>query len=410
MAIRSGLKKTNRRGVYYREHPTRKYGVKKDRQYIIRYWIAKKEVTEVYGWESEGKTELDAERKLAELKTNAKNGTGPVTLAEESRLKEEAKQREEEARKAAEEAERNRCDMSKLFEKYQESKGEYKTARTDKSNFNKHIAPTLGNKYPEQLTPFDIDRIRISMQKTYKPQTVKHVLRLLSRLCLFGSEKHYCEPLRFKVKVPEVHNEKTEDLTEEQMVKYLNAIEADSNFQVRCIMKLALFTGMRRSEILRLKWDDVNSEKKYIRIRAPKGGKDQVIPLNKMAEGVLDEVRKSIFTSDEFVFPGRKGKPRGDTGKAARRIRDAAGLPADFRPMHGLRHTFASAIASSGEVDMYVLQKLLTHKSPEMTQRYAHLRDEALQRASGIASRLFGEQPAEETTTGGDTAAKAEGE
>ena len=46
-----------------------------------------------------------------------------------------------------------------------------------------------------------------------------------------------------------------------------------------------------------------------------------------------------------------------------------AGLPDDFRPMHGLRHVYASMRASSGKVDMYVLQKLMPHKSTKMTQR-----------------------------------------
>jgi integrase len=46
-------------------------------------------------------------------------------------------------------------------------------------------------------------------------------------------------------------------------------------------------------------------------------------------------------------------------------------------------------MASSGEVDMYTLQKLLTHASPQMTERYAHLRDEALQRAGTVVGNLF---------------------
>ena len=71
-------------------------------------------------------------------------------------------------------------------------------------------------------------------------------------------------------------------------------------------------------------------------------------------------------------------------------IREKAGLPENFRPLHGLRHSFASWLASSGEVSMYELQKLMTHSSPQMTQRYAHLHDEALRRASGVASSLFG--------------------
>jgi len=83
------------------------------------------------------------------------------------------------------------------------------------------------------------------------------------------------------------------------------------------------------------------------------------------------------------------GKQRRTIQHPLRRIRERAGLPKDFRPMHGLRHVFASMLASSGQVDMYTLQKLLTHKSPIMTQRYAHLRDEALKRASSVAGDLL---------------------
>jgi integrase len=51
---------------------------------------------------------------------------------------------------------------------------------------------------------------------------------------------------------------------------------------------------------------------------------------------------------------------------------------------------YASILASSGEVDMYTIQKLMTHKSPQMTQRYAHLRDETLQKASDLAGEIIG--------------------
>ena len=52
---------------------------------------------------------------------------------------------------------------------------------------------------------------------------------------------------------------------------------------------------------------------------------------------------------------------------------------------------YASMLASSGKVDMYTLQKLLTHKSPSMTMRYAHLRDEVLRGASNLAGKIVGE-------------------
>jgi integrase len=90
-----------------------------------------------------------------------------------------------------------------------------------------------------------------------------------------------------------------------------------------------------------------------------------------------------------YVFPGRKGKQRVEIKAPLRKIKRLAGLPEGFRPLHGLRHTYASILASSGQVDLYTLQKLLTHKSPLMTQRYAHLRDEALKRASQFADDFF---------------------
>ena len=67
--------------------------------------------------------------------------------------------------------------------------------------------------------------------------------------------------------------------------------------------------------------------------------------------------------------------------------------------MHGLRHAYASMLASSGKVDMYVLQKLMTHKSPSMTQRYAHLRDEALKNGAGQIDDIFKQQESEAVGT-----------
>ena len=90
-----------------------------------------------------------------------------------------------------------------------------------------------------------------------------------------------------------------------------------------------------------------------------------------------------------FVFPGKDGNQRKDFRRIARRVKERAQLPKDFRPIHGLRHNFASRLASSGQVDMYTLQKLLTHESPLMTQRYAHLADEAMKRASEIGTQAL---------------------
>jgi integrase len=151
-------------------------------------------------------------------------------------------------------------------------------------------------------------------------------------------------------------------------------------------MKMALVTGMRRGELFKLQWQHIDFDKGFIHIIGPKGGKDQTIPLNQAAREILENHPRDYNSA--YVFPGRGGGQRVEMRRPIDRIRKAAGLPPDFRPLHGLRHTFASMLASSGDVDLYTLQKLLTHKTSAMTQRYAHLRDEGLRCASELASGL----------------------
>ncbi len=121
-------------------------------------------------------------------------------------------------------------------------------------------------------------------------------------------------------------------------------------------------------------------------LRNPKGGVSQKIPLNEQARQVLENHPRRTA---ENVFVRPDGEPFTDIRRRVNPIKQAAGIPADFRALHGLRHTYASMLASSGKVDLYTLQKLLTHKSPIMTQRYAHLRDEALKNASTLAGQII---------------------
>jgi integrase len=258
--------------------------------------------------------------------------------------------------------------------------------RVDLGRYNNHLNPHLGNKEPKNIAQIDIDRLRIGLAKTRKPQTVKHVLALLNRIINFGVKKGLCPGPSFKIELPKVHNKKTEDLTPGQLSALLDAIEQDHNTQAANFMKMALFTGMRRGEIFKLQWQDIDFDRGFINIRDPKGGQDQKIPLNQAARGLLTNHPR---TGSLFVFPGRSGRQRTNINKQVTRIKEAAGLPKDFRALHGLRHVYASMLASSGQVDLYTLQKLLTHKSAAMTQRYAHLRDEALRRASDLAGELL---------------------
>ena len=276
-----------------------------------------------------------------------------------------------------------------LWKAYVKAHPQLKSLRSDRSNYKLYIQPTFEHKRPVEISPFDTDKLRITLLKKKSPQTVKHVLSLLRRIIQYGVNAGLCQGLSFRITMPKVTNVKTEDLSSAQLVKLLKVLDSDHDIQVTNMMRLALYTGMRKGELLRLQWNHIDFEREFIRIVEPKGGKDQVIPLSSAARKILENHPK---TDSSYVFPGRGGGPRKDMARGLNRIKKAADLPADFRPMHGLRHVFASILASSGQVDMYTLQKLLTHKSPQMTQRYAHLRDDALKKAADLTCDLVEKQ------------------
>lgn len=298
--------------------------------------------------------------------------------------------REEE--KAVKEAEAGRWTMAKLWDEYAAHKAAGPALTTDRSRFEKYLKPIFGDKEPSEVLTLDLDRMRSRLLKQGKSaQTVKHVLALFKRLVRFGVSKGLCDapnPRKQTINMPRVDNETTEDLDADELARLVQAIEDEPNIQAANFMRLALYTGMRRGELFKLEWRDVDLDRGFLHIREPKGGKSQKIPINNAARAVL--ASHPHVEGSPFVFPGQGGKQRVTIQVASNRIKARAGLPADFRPLHGLRHLFASTLASSGQVDLLTLQKLLTHKSPNMTKRYSHLRDDGLKQASEVAGNLLG--------------------
>lgn len=300
--------------------------------------------------------------------------------------------REAEAEKKA--AEAGKWTISRLWSEYKANTPNLKGIVTDQNRFENHLKPVFGDKEPNEIIPLDVDRLRIRLLKKKTPATVRNVMELLRRIVNFGTRKNICLGLSFTIEMPRLNNEKTEDLSPEQLNSLLKAIGESGNIQAAHIMLLALYTGMRRGEMFRLKWADIDFNRGVIHIREPKGGLDQTIPLNDAARHLLETHPR---TRSEFVFPGRGGKQRTDIKKAVNAIKEQAGIAKDFRALHGLRHVYASMLASSGQVDMYTLQRLLTHKSPNMTQRYAHLRDETLREASDVAGNIIAKAASDKT-------------
>ncbi len=290
-------------------------------------------------------------------------------------------------RRSAKIAKDNCWTFRKLFDEYLVSRPDLKGRANDERRFKSYLEKDFGKILPEEVTHFHTEKLRRRLgKKKLKPATIRHALEILRRLSNFGTKRNLCSGIPFVIEMPQVNNLKTEDLTPEQLARLFQVLDDDQNVQATNMIRIALFTGMRRGEIFNLKWNDIDFRRKIITLRDPKGSHDKTIPLNEMAENVLTTHPDS---GSDFVFPGREGKKRNNCNRPMKRIKEKAELPKDFRMFHGLRHVFASMLASSGEVDLYTLQILLTHKSPMMTQRYAHLRDNSLMHASNVISGLM---------------------
>jgi len=224
---------------------------------------------------------------------------------------------------AKKEAQNNRWTFDRLWEAYKEANPGLKGIVTDNNRYTNHVQPQFGKREPKDIFPLDIGRLKVKLLKTRSAATTKNVLELIRRIINFGIKTQLCEGPGFTIKMPVVDNLRTEDLTSEQLKALLKALDKAKNIQVANLMRIALYTGMRRGELFRLQWRDVDFERGFILIRNPKGGRSQKIPLNSEARTVL---LKHPRAESPFIFPGRDGGQRKDIIHDANKIKEVAGL------------------------------------------------------------------------------------
>lgn len=142
---------------------------------------------------------------------------------------------------------------------------------------------------------------------------------------------------------------------------------------LRPIVTIALQTGMRRGEILNLKWTDIKDG--YIQLLETKSGNSRNIPTST----TLLKALKSIPKVSEYVFINPKtNKPYTDIKKSWHKVLDKANIE-NFR-FHDLRHTVATRMVEKG-IDLLVVKDILGHTMIETTMRYAHPVPERVQAA-----------------------------
>lgn len=175
------------------------------------------------------------------------------------------------------------------------------------------------------------------------------------------------------------NNQRLRYLTEEEISALLNACQP----HLKPIVELALHTGMRRGELLSLKWEEIRNG--FIYLTETKSGKARQIPINARLEEVIMEVRREKQLKSQYVFCDSQGRRFFEVKWSFASACKKAGLE-DFR-FHDLRHTFASHLVMNG-VGLKAVQELLGHADIKMTMRYAHLSQAHLKEAVAVLSKI----------------------
>ena len=161
---------------------------------------------------------------------------------------------------------------------------------------------------------------------------------------------------------------------------------------------MALHTGMRKNEICKLVWSDCNFDYMELLIRDAKSGHDEKIPISASMKKILDEqfqikhLRNPEASSKDMIFFSKTGCVLGPSDKiftqTSARIRERAGLPKNFRMVHGLRHVFGTLHAVAGTPAL-LLKELMTHKDLNTTLRYIEIASNEAKQASDKTGEII---------------------
>ncbi len=184
-------------------------------------------------------------------------------------------------------------------------------------------------------------------------------------------------------------------LSRDEAAKFLAALtelesEGDVSRTFGDALRLLLLTGARKTEILALRWSEVDIGRKVILLppaRTKAGGKtgERRVTLSPTALDVLTARRPKDAPTDAYVFPSSRGEgPIIGVRRVFARVCQRANL--EHVRVHDLRHSFASFLIADG-VGLFIVSKLLGHASSRTTERYAHLGGDPLQDAAALVGR-----------------------
>jgi len=264
-----------------------------------------------------------------------------------------------------------------------------KTWKKDRTLLRLRILPRLGDLRLDTIEKRQIEKLHLDVKCERTPATANRHLSLIKRMFNLAIEWGYLDANPAgSVKAFKENNQRTAWLNAEQIGRLFAVCSDYPDPYAGTLFPLLLLTGARKGEALQARWQNIDLDRGIWLIPEAKSGHGRHIPLSAQAIALLRNLPKQA--ENPYVFCGqKKSQCLVNVAKPWERIKVAADLPEDFRP-HDLRHTFASWGVSNG-IDLYQIQQLLGHSTPQMTQRYAHLDEGGIKASVNQISEKMGE-------------------
>lgn len=254
-------------------------------------------------------------------------------------------------------------DLTKVFLAY--SKTNKKDYKLDEAKV-KVIHSYFGEKtLASKITPKRIEDFKSFMSEKYSNAYVNRYLACIKTIFNIGIKNELIKTTPMKaVKMMKEDNHKIRYLTADEETRLFKELPE----HLKPIVICALQTGLRKSNILQLRWELVDLEFRFIEVLAQqnKGHKIIKIPISDK----LLETLESLPRNSEYVFANPDtGKPYRDISEGFKNACDRANIE-NFR-FHDLRHTVATRLVEKG-IDLRVVQEIMAHSTIVTTQRYMH--------------------------------------
>jgi|WetSurMetagenome_2_1015567.scaffolds.fasta_scaffold00986_21 integrase len=263
-----------------------------------------------------------------------------------------------------------------------------RSIKEDRRLLEKVILPALASRKLNDITRADIARFHHGLKDT--PYQANRALALISKMFSlaekWGLRQDATNPCRHVEKFKEKKKERF--LSGDELARLGEVLaEAQRNNeelpQAIAALRLLVLTGCRLSEILTLKWSDIDYNRSCLMLQDSKTGQ-KAVPIGDAVIEVLENMPRIV--GSDYVIPGIKpGAHLVGLPKIWGRIRKKAGLEG-VRIHDAARHSFASAAAASG-FSLPFIGALLGHSQPATTARYSHLVGDPLKQAANKVSK-----------------------